>query len=283
MARRLRIQYPGAIYHLMARGNGRQDIVCDDADRDRLQQELGRAAVRWDGKGGTEKGSGAVSRPLSRSASGAEHRLQTEPGRHRCLPRLRPERLAPLDAPKDRFLLARAKRPVDPSRPIPRPLDRPRSQCGSLRRVLRPARLEAPPLPVLCPLHQVGPQSVSLDIAAHRQEMLVRLHGEGLEPPLIEVSGTGRPVVGVPALGMCHGEPAHKAGEVAVLARPEQEMEVVGHQAVSQQSHVVAGDCLGQNSLERCIVTVIVKDGRARVGSVEGMIDESAFSRSWWS
>jgi putative transposase len=46
MPRRLRIQYPGAIYHVMARGNGRQDIVCDDADRDRLQQEMGRAAVR---------------------------------------------------------------------------------------------------------------------------------------------------------------------------------------------------------------------------------------------
>ena len=30
----------------MARGNGRQDIVRDDDDRDRLQQELGRAAVR---------------------------------------------------------------------------------------------------------------------------------------------------------------------------------------------------------------------------------------------
>jgi putative transposase len=30
----------------MARGNGRQDIVRDDADRDRLQQELGRASVR---------------------------------------------------------------------------------------------------------------------------------------------------------------------------------------------------------------------------------------------
>src|SRR5262249_39299023 len=36
----------GAIYHVMARGNGRQDIVRDDADRDRLQQELARAAQR---------------------------------------------------------------------------------------------------------------------------------------------------------------------------------------------------------------------------------------------
>jgi len=41
----LRLQYPDAIYRLMAHGNGRQDIVCDDVDRDRLQEHLGRAAV----------------------------------------------------------------------------------------------------------------------------------------------------------------------------------------------------------------------------------------------
>lgn len=46
MARRLRVQYPGAIYHIMARGNGRQDIVHDDADRDRLVNYLGCATVR---------------------------------------------------------------------------------------------------------------------------------------------------------------------------------------------------------------------------------------------
>jgi hypothetical protein len=43
MPRRLRLQYPGAIYHLMARGNGRQDIVSDDVDRERLQEQLGKA------------------------------------------------------------------------------------------------------------------------------------------------------------------------------------------------------------------------------------------------
>src|SRR5208337_3409825 len=46
MARRLRIPYPGAIYQVMARGNGRQDMVRDDDDRGRLQRELGRDAVR---------------------------------------------------------------------------------------------------------------------------------------------------------------------------------------------------------------------------------------------
>ena len=46
MARRLRIQYPDAIYHVMARGNGRQDIVQDDADRGRLVACLERAVRR---------------------------------------------------------------------------------------------------------------------------------------------------------------------------------------------------------------------------------------------
>jgi putative transposase len=46
MPRRLRLQYPDAIYHVMARGNGRQDIVRDDVDRDRLVDHLGRGAIR---------------------------------------------------------------------------------------------------------------------------------------------------------------------------------------------------------------------------------------------
>jgi REP element-mobilizing transposase RayT len=46
MPRRLRLQYHDAIYHIMARGNGRQDIVRDDDDRRRLQDQLGRAALR---------------------------------------------------------------------------------------------------------------------------------------------------------------------------------------------------------------------------------------------
>jgi putative transposase len=46
MPRRLGIEYPGAIYHLMARGNGRQDIVSDDLDRERLLTGLERSVTR---------------------------------------------------------------------------------------------------------------------------------------------------------------------------------------------------------------------------------------------
>ena len=40
MARPLRIQYPGAVYHVTCRGNERKDIFRNDADRKRLLQVL---------------------------------------------------------------------------------------------------------------------------------------------------------------------------------------------------------------------------------------------------
>jgi REP element-mobilizing transposase RayT len=33
MPRKLRVEYPGAIYHVMSRGNGRQNIFRGDVDR----------------------------------------------------------------------------------------------------------------------------------------------------------------------------------------------------------------------------------------------------------
>jgi REP element-mobilizing transposase RayT len=40
MARKLRIQFPGAIYHVMSRGNRREDIFHDDLDRESFLQTL---------------------------------------------------------------------------------------------------------------------------------------------------------------------------------------------------------------------------------------------------
>jgi REP element-mobilizing transposase RayT len=46
MPRRLRIEFEGAIYHVMARGNARQRIIRDDADRRRLLDGLEQTVVR---------------------------------------------------------------------------------------------------------------------------------------------------------------------------------------------------------------------------------------------
>ena len=50
MARALRIEYPGAVYHVMARGNQGHDIFQDDADRRCFRSRwvrLARKPVGW--------------------------------------------------------------------------------------------------------------------------------------------------------------------------------------------------------------------------------------------
>ena len=46
MARKLRVEYPGAIYHVMNRGDRREPIFGDDADRKQFVESLGEACVR---------------------------------------------------------------------------------------------------------------------------------------------------------------------------------------------------------------------------------------------
>ena len=43
MARKLRVEYPGAIYHVMNRGDRREPIFQDDEDRQRFLATLGEA------------------------------------------------------------------------------------------------------------------------------------------------------------------------------------------------------------------------------------------------
>jgi putative transposase len=46
MGRKLRVQYPGAIYHLMNRGDRREEIFRDDADRESFLKTLGQACEK---------------------------------------------------------------------------------------------------------------------------------------------------------------------------------------------------------------------------------------------
>jgi REP element-mobilizing transposase RayT len=46
MARKLRVQYPGAIYHVMSRGDRREQIFLDDQDRLKFLQTLTEACEK---------------------------------------------------------------------------------------------------------------------------------------------------------------------------------------------------------------------------------------------
>ena len=46
MARKLRVEYPGAIYHVLNRGDRRETIFQDEADRQRFLDTLGEACLK---------------------------------------------------------------------------------------------------------------------------------------------------------------------------------------------------------------------------------------------
>ena len=47
MARPLRVEYPGAVYHITSRGNARQDIFDDDPDRNLFLDTLAKVINRY--------------------------------------------------------------------------------------------------------------------------------------------------------------------------------------------------------------------------------------------
>jgi REP element-mobilizing transposase RayT len=48
MARKLRVQYPGAIYHVMNRGDRREAIFGEAGDREYFEETLGQARGKTD-------------------------------------------------------------------------------------------------------------------------------------------------------------------------------------------------------------------------------------------
>jgi putative transposase len=48
MPRKLRVEYPGAIYHLMSRGDQREDIFLDDVDRHDFLKTPAKACQKTD-------------------------------------------------------------------------------------------------------------------------------------------------------------------------------------------------------------------------------------------
>jgi len=60
--RKLRVQYPGAIYHVMNRGDRREAIFEDDPDRNRFLRILGQACEKTRWQVHAERGQNGVSR-----------------------------------------------------------------------------------------------------------------------------------------------------------------------------------------------------------------------------
>ena len=121
---------------------------------------------------------------------------------------------------------------------------------------------------------QVRPLGIPLDIAQDREQVFVFLDGERFESPLPDVAGGL--VVLVVAADVCREQPLHPAGEIAVLARPEDQVKMVRHQAVTQEPH--RNDFVGgvEETDEGLIIRPLVKHPLPGVPATENVVTISA-------
>jgi len=110
--------------------------------------------------------------------------------------------------------------------------------------------------------------------------MLVGLDDERLKSPLVDMSATDRVAMRVPALGVGKSQPADKAGKLAVLLRPNNQMPVVGHNAIGKQPHLVAVNGRRQHAHEGVVVFGLLEDRHSSVGAVEHMVNQTALGNS---
>ena len=75
----------------------------------------------------------------------------------------------------------------------------------------------------------------------------------------------GRPPMGVPALRMRQGQPPREVREVAIAARPEDEVPVIGHHAPREDPHPGPLAGFPQNLEERLIIALVLEDRHPRV------------------
>ncbi len=217
---------------------------------------------------------------LPRAAQRLERALQTQTlGRLLLLPHRRAIRRPTPQRPAQRFQFARCLHAVDVFQPAYR--QRNRSSVQKIQTAALDPPCQTRPRPPFGAPHQLSAQGVAFDVSANGEKVLVFLNGEGLEAALVERPGTAAVVVRMPTHGMGQGQPVEEIREFAVLMRPENEVEVVGHEAVGQQAHrhLVLG--LAQDTLEGGVVAVFVENGGTSHGAVEDVVDIAASSSTW--
>jgi hypothetical protein len=76
-------------------------------------------------------------------------------------------------------------------------------------------------------------------------------------------------------------QPHHVSAQVGALARPQGKVEMVRHQAISEEAHVRPLAGLGQEVDKRCEVGFLVNDGASRVTTIEDVVAETGSCSAW--
>ncbi len=132
---------------------------------------------------------------------------------------------------------------------------------------------QAGPAPVLGPLHQIGAQGVAFDVAHNPVEMLIFLYRETFEAALIDMAASQRMVMSMPTHGMGLREPLREGREFPLPPRPNDEVPMIGHQAIGEQPGRMRLQRLAQHAFKGLVVAIFLKQRQARNGPVQHVID----------
>ena len=166
-------------------------------------------------------------------------------------------------------------RVVHPVRPVRPERHRPRSQ-RDLRAFRRGRLAQARPPPLLGKGHQAAPKGVALDVAHHGREMSVILHGERLVASLVDAAITDAVAVLDPSPHMGDRQFLHESAQLAVLARPQQQVPMVGHHAEGAQTHPGRLNRIPKDLLECGVVLRLGEQLPPSRGPVEHMVEYAA-------
>jgi hypothetical protein len=118
-----------------------------------------------------------------------------------------------------------------------------------------------------------GALCVAFNIPAENEKVVVILDGKALESSLVNMSFAGSVVVEMIPHRMRQGDPTQETAHPSILGRLQHKVPMVWHQLIGKNAAWIASKPLGKNVFERFVITVLVKNDRAAIASIQGMVD----------
>jgi hypothetical protein len=139
------------------------------------------------------------------------------------------------------------------------------------------------PTPVLGTWHQASTERIPLNIPTNAKDMDVCFDGDGFKSALIHWARPGRPMGGMPSLGMSTGKRMHESRELTTRIRPHDKMPVSGHSGICQHAKGDSLHGLQQYPFERSVVGLRFEQHSAPNRSIENVIDRIGRWSAWTS
>lgn len=153
-----------------------------------------------------------------------------------------------------------------------------RSRDGPTRKFRVPSsgrlRRCACPLPILGMGDKLPSEGVALHVAAQLNQVPVALHGDGLVAALIDGPTAGAAVRSPQGLRVCGSQPLHEGGEIPIMQGPQDQMPVIRHEGVREDTHGYARHGVQEDLDEAPVVRLTLKKHQVLNGSIHDMEDQ---------